>query len=106
MREMMTINPVNTYMAQPQFKKWSHTVGGITKEMWAATFNDFYKSTNHMKLIEHRYKIIKMIATSMYMRYKMKTDSRLNCIQCHAGCEETLEHILVECPKLEIFLEE
>ena len=99
----MIIKPVNTFMSQPQFRKWSDTLGGITKETWAGTFDNLYKTTNHMKLIQHQYKILTMIATSKYMRYNMKINSSFNCAQCHPGSVETLEHIYIECPKHDIF---
>ena len=52
-REMMIIKPVNTFMSQPQFRKWSDTLGGIIEETWVATFDNLYKTTNHMKSMQH-----------------------------------------------------
>ena len=40
-----------------------------------------------------------MIATSKYMRYKMKIDTSYECSHCLAGTIETLKHLYLECPK-------
>ena len=45
------------------------------------------------------------IATSKYLRYKMKIENSYNCDICVNTCE-TLEHIYIHCPKTLAFLEQ
>jgi hypothetical protein len=52
---------------------------------------------------ENQYKILMKIATSKYLRYKMKIENNYNCDNC-VNQRETLEHIYLECPKTLTFL--
>ena len=64
-----------------------------------------YSTTNNYKLIQHQYKIFMKIATSKYLRYKMKIENNPNCHIC-VNIFETLGHIYLECPKTLAFLEQ
>ena len=99
----MIIKPSNSFLAQSQLKKWSETLSGLTEELLGSTFDNLYNTTNHMKLIQHQYKILTMIATTKFMRYKMKISPSLNCAQCPPGSVETLEHIYINCPNHNTF---
>ena len=44
-----------------------------------------------------------MIATSKYMRYKMKIENSYECTNCTAGTIETLKHIYLDCPQTQMF---
>jgi hypothetical protein len=70
---------------------------------WHAVFYNLYCTTNNYKLIQHQYKILMKIATSKYLRYKMKIENNYNCDNC-VNQRETLEHIYLECPKTLTFL--
>ena len=81
----------------PQFEKWSNELEGLSNEKWTEIFVKLYKQSNHMKLIQHQYKIYTQIATSKYLRFKMKISSSPTCSNCHGGKVETLEHIYLNC---------
>ena len=70
---------------------------------WHDIFFNLYSTTNNYKLIQHQYKIFMKIATSKYLRHKMKIENNKNCDVCVNTCE-TLEHIYLECPKTLAFL--
>jgi hypothetical protein len=104
--EMMIIRLFKNFLAQPQLKKLADTVEDLSEEILGITFDKLYNTTNHMKLIQHQYKIPTLIATSKFMRYKMKISPTFNCAKCPHGSVETLEHIYVHCPKNIIFSKE
>ena len=104
-REMMIMKPLNSFLALPQLKKWSDSLTGLTEELLGSTFDNLYHTTNHMKLIQHQYKILTMIATSKLMRYKMKISPSFHCVKCPPGSVETLEHIYINCPRCKNFFE-
>ena len=52
-----------------------------------------FKFCLHFKLIQHQYKILTMIATSKYIRYKMKIETSHECSHCLANNIETLKHM-------------
>ena len=78
-----------------------HSPGNETD--WGRTFNFLYGSVKNFKLIQHQYKLLLRIATSGYMRHKMKISPSPECYQCGSSPNptysiETLEHIYLKCP--------
>ena len=99
-REMLVVRPGLEIRSIPQFSQWSNDIEGLkNEEMWAQTLKNLYKISNHYKLIQHQYKILTMIATSKYMRYKMKIETSHECSHCLANTIETLKHIYMECTR-------
>ena len=62
-----------------------------------------FKFGVHFKLIQHQCKILTMIATSKYIRYKMKIETSHEGSHCLANNIETLKHIYMECPRTQKF---
>ena len=103
-REMLVVRPAMEILSIPQFSQWSNDIEGLkNEEMWAQTLKNLYKISNHYKLIQHQYKILTMIATSKYMRYKMKIETSHECSHCLANTIETLKHIYMDCPRSQNF---
>ena len=96
-RDIITVSPNFEILSTPQFKKWSNQIEGLCEQTWTVILEKLYKLTNHYKLIQHQYQIFTMIATSKYMRYKMKIDNSFTCSHCTAGKIEDLSHIYLEC---------
>lgn len=95
------IHPGDNY---PKFiNVWESAIFAVkasAKTDWTKTFDYLYSSTNNFRLIQHQYKIIARIATSGYMRHKMKLADSPLCSQCDIKLHqcETLEHIYLKCP--------
>ena len=101
---MGIISPGFEFLAIPQLLNWSNEIEGLKSEqVWLCVFTNLYKLSNHFKLIQHQYKMFMMIATSRYMRHKMKIENSYECIHCHAGTVETLKHIYLDCPHSQNF---
>ena len=87
----------------PKFKeKWSSvflTINADSLIDWNKTFHYLYSTTNNFKLIQHQYKILSRIATSGYIRHKMKIAESPLCFSCGSSSHqiETLEHIYIKC---------
>ena len=67
-----------------------------TEIPWLDVFQCLYQTTSTNKLREFQYKLIHRIATSRYMRKKMKIDSSDLCHMCEVNVE-TLEHQQLNC---------
>ena len=105
-REKMIVSPEIKYLSIPQFTKWANIIEQLKDEAtWAHIFENLYKLSNHFKLIQHQYKIFTMIATSRYMRYKMKIENSYECPHCLSGTIENLQHIYLDCPITHNFYE-
>ena len=78
-----------------QMSTWNQHLPETIHKTWKAAFFHLIKASNNFKLIQHQFKILYRIATSRYLRFKMKIDGDPNCPKC--GELETLEHIYINC---------
>ena len=64
-----------------QLDRWVDSFPNVANLVfdWHAVFYNLYCTTNNYKLIQHQYKIMMKIATSKYLRYKMKIENNYNC---------------------------
>ncbi len=87
----------------PQLQQWSlicAELNGNIELNWKQIFDNLYTITNNYKLIQHQYKIFTRIATSNYIRHKMKISNTYTCSKCFPlVVPETLEHIYLKCPQ-------
>ena len=105
-REMLIISQNFEFLSQPQFHKWSTDIPELQNEVtWQNIFTNMYKISNHNRLVQHQYKILTLIATSKYMRFKMKIENDHQCLKCPPGTSETLKHIYLECPANQAFMQ-
>ena len=79
-----------------QMTTWNPHFPNSIHNTWKNIFLNLTKASNNFVLIQHHYKILYRIATSRYLRFKMKIDSNPHCQNC--GALETLEHIYLYCP--------
>ncbi len=86
-----------------QMNMWSNLLPGTVILSWTTIFSSLHKTTNNFKLKQHQFKIFYNIATSRYMRFKMKIEDTGSCHFC--GCLETLDHIYFKCPKSIAFIQ-
>ena len=69
---------------------------------WFDAFECLYQTTSTNKLLEFQYKLMHRIATSRYMRKKMKIESTDLCHMCEVNVE-TLEHQQLYCTHTQKF---
>ena len=74
--------------------KWNENLSSDIP--WLDTFECLYQTTSTNKLLEFHYKLTHRIATSRYMRKKMKIESTDLCHMCEVNVE-TLEHQQLYC---------
>ena len=88
-----TYNRVKTEEITP-LPKWNEILKAEIP--WLDAFQCLYQTTNTNKLREFQYKLIHRIATSRYMRKKMKIETSDLCHMCEVNVE-TLEHQQLNC---------
>ena len=86
-----------------QMTTWNQYFPDVVHNAWKSVFLHLIKASNNFILIQHHYKILYRIATSRYLRFKMKIDNNPHCQKC--GELETLEHIYIYCPYSLQFIE-
>ena len=79
-----------------QMVTWNQHLPESMHSAWTSIFSWLFKSTNNFILIQHHFKMLYRIATSRYLRFKMKIENNPHCQKC--GALETLEHIYIYCP--------
>jgi hypothetical protein len=71
---------LNHFWHSPNRENWADILSdlSVSGELLVITFENLYNTINHMKLIQHQYKILTMKATSKFMRYKTKISTTFN----------------------------
>ena len=67
-----------------------------TEVQWPLVFETLYMTTGTNRLLEFQFKLIHRVATSRYMRKKMKIDNTDLCHLCGTSVE-TIEHQQIQC---------
>ena len=76
------------------FAKWEAFFQ--TEISWCTFFETLYMTSGTNKLLEFQFKLVHRVATSRYMRKKMKIDTTDLCHMCGMSIE-TLEHQQIDC---------
>ena len=93
LRHTLLYKKVNFEDIKP-FAKWEAFFQ--TEISWCTFFETLYMTSGTNKLLEFQFKLVHRVATSRYMRKKMKIDTTDLCHMCGMSIE-TLEHQQIDC---------